>query len=70
MGQKTKVKRVELHAHLGSAVNPAVLWTFAHRQGIKLPTKDFWEFSQALDICAFKMMFSEKLSSASGSDDA
>ena len=50
MGQKTKVKRVELHAHLGSAVNPAVLWTIAHRQGIKLPTKDFWEFERMITL--------------------
>ena len=50
MGQKTNVKRVELHAHLGSAVNPAILWTIAHRQGIKLPTKDYWEFEKMITL--------------------
>ena len=50
MSQKTDVKRVELHAHLGSAVNPAVLWTIAHRQGIKLPTKDYWEFEKMITM--------------------
>jgi len=34
----------ELHCHLGSAVTPAVMWGIAHDQGIKLPTKDYWEF--------------------------
>jgi adenosine deaminase len=34
----------ELHCHLGGAVTPAVMWGIAHDQGIKLPTKDYWEF--------------------------
>jgi adenosine deaminase len=34
----------ELHCHLGGAVTPAVMWGIAHSQGIKLPTKDYWEF--------------------------
>lgn len=34
----------ELHAHLAASINPAVLWSIAHSQGIKLPTKDYWEF--------------------------
>ena len=50
MDQHSKVKRVELHAHLGSAVNPAILWTIAHRQGIKLPTKDYWEFEKMITL--------------------
>jgi adenosine deaminase len=25
-------------------VDPPILWSIAHRQGIRLPTKDFWEF--------------------------
>jgi len=50
MPQKTKIKRVELHAHLGSAVNPAVLWSIAHRQGIKLPTKNYWEFEDMITM--------------------
>lgn len=44
MPQKTKTKRAELHTHLGSAVHPSILWSIAHRQGIKLPSKDFWDF--------------------------
>jgi len=34
----------DLHCHLGSAVTPAVMWGIAHAQGIRLPTKDYWEF--------------------------
>lgn len=36
---------VELHAHLGTSINPAVLWSIAHDQGIRLPTKDYREFN-------------------------
>jgi adenosine deaminase len=38
----------ELHCHLGSAVTPSVMWGIAHEQGIKLPTKDYWEFRQMI----------------------
>jgi adenosine deaminase len=41
---------VELHSHLGSAVGPAVLWSIAHRQGIKLPSKNFWEFQDMITM--------------------
>ena len=34
----------ELHVHLGSAVDPAVMWGMAHAQGILLPTKNYWKF--------------------------
>ena len=38
------VPLAELHCHLGAAVTPAIMWGIAHSQGIKLPTKDYWEF--------------------------
>jgi len=38
----------ELHCHLGSAVTPAIMWGIAHEQGIKLPTKDYWQFRQMI----------------------
>src|SRR3989344_4546516 len=41
---------VELHNHLGSAVDPPILWSIAHRQGIKLPTKDYWEFAEMITM--------------------
>ncbi len=40
----------ELHTHLGGAVDPAILWTIAHEQGIKLPTKDYWEFERMVTV--------------------
>jgi adenosine deaminase len=40
--QQTKL--AELHVHLGSSVDPAVMWEIAHAQGIRLPTKNYWKF--------------------------
>lgn len=40
----------ELHSHLGGAVDAAILWTLAHEQGIKLPTKDYWAFERMVTI--------------------
>ncbi|MHB9092944.1 MAG: hypothetical protein ACYC7H_16150, partial [Chloroflexota bacterium] len=34
----------ELHVHLGSAVDPAILYSIAHAQGIRLPTAGYWAF--------------------------
>lgn len=45
-------ERAELHFHLGSSVDPPVLWTLAHAQGIKLPTKDYWEFEDRITLSA------------------
>lgn len=41
---KSRTPLTELHCHLGQSVEPHVLWAIAHEQGIKLPTKDYWEF--------------------------
>lgn len=45
-----KLKLAELHVHLGSCVTPTVLWELAHAQGIKLPTKDYWEFENLVSL--------------------
>lgn len=34
----------DLHIHLGSAVDPAILYSIAHAQGIRLPTSGYWAF--------------------------
>ena len=34
----------ELHTHIGAAVDPALLFSIAHDQGIRLPTKNYWQF--------------------------
>lgn len=40
----------DLHTHLGSSVAPSVLWSIAHRQGIKLPSKNYWEFEDMVTM--------------------
>ncbi|MBI3521997.1 MAG: adenosine deaminase [Chloroflexi bacterium] len=40
----------ELHVHLGGAVDPAALWSIAHRQGIRLPSRDYWEFVDLITV--------------------
>ncbi len=50
MPPKTATPRAELHAHLGSSVHPAILWSIAHRQGIKLPSKNYWDFEEMITM--------------------
>ncbi len=40
----------ELHFHLGQSVEPHILWAIAHEQGIKLPSKDYWEFYDVVTL--------------------
>ena len=40
----------ELHCHLGGAVAPAIMWGIAHAQGIRLPTKDYWQFRELITV--------------------
>ncbi len=42
--------RAELHTHLGAAVDPVIMWTIAHRQGIRLPVKDYWAFEDMITM--------------------
>ena len=44
------VPLAELHCHLGAAVTPAIMWSIAHAQGIKLPTRDYWEFRDMITV--------------------
>src|SRR6266850_291233 len=48
LGPQTKL--AELHVHLGSSVDPAVMWEIAHAQGIMLPTKDYWRFVDMITV--------------------
>lgn len=43
-------KLAELHVHVGGSVDPAIMWSIAHSQGIRLPTKDFWQFVDLITI--------------------
>ena len=45
-----KVPLAELHCHLGAAVTPAIMWSIAHAQGIKLPTRDYWDFRDLITV--------------------
>lgn len=38
----------ELHAHLGASVPTPILWSLAHQQGFRLPTKNYWEFERTI----------------------
>ncbi len=40
----------ELHAHVGGVVDPAIMWSIAHQQGIRLPTKDYWQFVELITV--------------------
>jgi len=46
------VPLAELHCHLGGAVTPAIMWGIAHQQGIRLPTKDYWQFRDMITVSA------------------
>lgn len=50
MSQRVTTPRAELHTHLGAAVDPVIMWTIAHRQGIRLPVKDYWDFEDMITI--------------------
>ena len=43
-----KLELTELHTHVGASVSPTMLWEMAHNQGIKLPTKDYWQFEKMI----------------------
>ena len=43
-------ERAELHAHLGSSVDPVIMWSIAHEQGIRLPSKDYWDFEDLITM--------------------
>ncbi|HLY31613.1 MAG TPA: hypothetical protein VKQ36_11330 [Ktedonobacterales bacterium] len=40
----------ELHTHVGGSVDPAIMWSIAHQQGIRLPSKDYWRFEELITV--------------------
>src|ERR671938_603996 len=40
----------DLHTHLGGSVSSDILWSLAHRQGIALPVKDYWDFDRLVTV--------------------
>lgn len=47
---KSRPELAELHFHLGQSVEPHILWSIAHEQGIRLPSKDYWEFHDLITL--------------------
>ena len=48
--RSAKKELAELHFHLGQSVDPHILWSIAHEQGIRLPSKDYWEFHDLVTL--------------------
>lgn len=46
----------ELHAHLGTSIDPAILWQIAHSLGIKLPQTEFKEFVKFVTLSPARPM--------------
>lgn len=46
----------ELHAHIGTSINPFVYWQIAHEQGFKLPKKSYSEFVEYITLSPRKKM--------------
>ena len=47
---RSEKELAELHFHLGQSVDPHILWSIAHEQGIRLPTKDYWDFHDLITL--------------------
>lgn len=45
-----KIGLAELHSHVGGGTTPPILWSLAHEQGLKLPTKDYWKFVDMVTV--------------------
>jgi adenosine deaminase len=43
-GRRPGPPLAELHVHVGAAVEPSILYSMAHAQGIRLPVTGYWEF--------------------------
>ncbi len=48
--QRHTKEYTDLHFHLGQAAEPHILWSIAHEQGIKLPSKEYWEFHSLITL--------------------
>jgi adenosine deaminase len=46
----------ELHAHLGTSIEPAILWQIAHSMGRKLPTPEYQEFCRYITLSPRRRM--------------
>lgn len=46
----TSLELAEIHTHLGFSVSPTMLWEIAHNQGLRLPTKNYFEFEKLVTM--------------------
>jgi adenosine deaminase len=46
----SETELTELHVHVGSSVSSIELWEIAHKQGLRLPTKSFWDFQKVIKM--------------------
>jgi len=46
----------ELHAHLGTSIDPAILWQIAHSLGIKLPQTEYRDFCNFVTLSPSRPM--------------
>lgn len=46
----SSLELAEIHTHLGFSVSPTMLWEIAHNQGLKLPTKNYFEFEKLVTM--------------------
>lgn len=53
---KSTFPLVELHAHLGTSIHPAIYWRMAQAQGFKLPTRDYHEFIKHITLSSERNM--------------
>jgi adenosine deaminase len=47
-GRRSGPNLAELHVHVGAAVEPAILYSMAHAQGIRLPVSGYWSFVELI----------------------
>jgi adenosine deaminase len=40
----------DLHIHVGASVSPHIMWSIAHQQGLRLPTRNYWEFLELVTV--------------------
>ncbi len=54
------IKLAELHVHVGGSVDTATMWEIAHQQGIRLPTKNYWQFESLITLKGVKKISWQK----------
>ncbi len=40
----------DLHIHVGASVAPHIMWSIAKEQGLRLPTRNYWQFLELITV--------------------